>query len=284
MERLTTGVDEILADSDGTAPIDAEGLTSCARSRMRGATAGMAEGGRRLDGLLAMSAQLFEMRVAAERRTARRTAGTGASRRSATATATAAARRGGCIELMLLAGEAVAQYAEDEGVPLVYRRQAMREIDAAEVDELPAGPAARGRSSAARRRRPPARGGAGLGLDRYAQCTSPIRRYGDLAIHHQIKAAIREIPPFLTASSSRLDAEAGARQLERAANARWLTEFLRRRAGQPLRAVVLGAHMDSRRSEEGAAAGARSDRRPQERARPQAGRRFRSRPTDWGAV
>ena len=40
-----------------------------------------------------------------------------------------------------------------------------------------------------------------------------------------------------------------ARQLERAANARWLTEFLRRRAGQPLRAVVLGAHMDSRRSE-----------------------------------
>ena len=48
VERLTyAGVDEILADRDGTAPIDAEGLTSCARLRMRRAASRMAEGGRR---------------------------------------------------------------------------------------------------------------------------------------------------------------------------------------------------------------------------------------------
>ena len=261
VERLTyAGVDEILADRDGTAPIDAEGLTTlraledAARRRLEWRKAGGA-----LDGLLGdASAQLPEMRVAAERRDGEEDGWhvSVAPLRDGDGDGGGAARRL-VSELMLLAGEAVAQYAEAEGVPLVYRRQAMREIDAAEVDELPAGPC---RTWAVLRGQAPsttgseaAPGHAGLGLDRYAQCTSPIRRYGDLAIHHQIKAALRgEIPPFLDGELLTLSTPkrgAGARQLERAANARWLTEFLRRRAGQPLRAVVLGAHMDSRRSE-----------------------------------
>ena len=261
VERLTyAGVDEILADRDGTAPIDAEGLTTlraledAARRRLEWRKAGGA-----LDGLLGdASAQLPEMRVAAERRDGEEDGWhvSVAPLRDGDGDGGGAARRL-VSELMLLAGEAVAQYAENEGVPLVYRRQAMREIDAAEVDELPAGPC---RTWAVLRGQAPsttgseaAPGHAGLGLDRYAQCTSPIRRYGDLAIHHQIKAAMRgEIPPFLDGELLTLSTPkrgAGARQLERAANARWLTEYLRRRAGQPLRAVVLGAHMDSRRSE-----------------------------------
>ena len=144
-----------------------------------------------------------------------------------------------------------------EGVPLVYRRQAMREIDAAEVDELPAGPC---RTWAVLRGQAPsttgseaAPGHAGLGLDRYAQCTSPIRRYGDLAIHHQIKAALRgEIPPFL-------DGELLTLSTPKRAPARASSSARRTRGGSPSssaaapasrsRAVVLGAHMDSRRSE-----------------------------------
>ena len=140
-------------------------------------------------------------------------------------------------ELMLLAGEAVAQYAEDEGVPLVYRRQAMREIDAAEVDELPAGPP-RGRCSAARRRRPPAR--------RRRRATRASASIGTRSARRRSAiSATRDPPPDQGGAARRdpallgrraphaVDAQAGRRRApaRRAANARWLTEFLRRRAG-----------------------------------------------------
>jgi len=88
----------------------------------------------------------------------------------------------------------------------------------------------------------------GLGLDAYTQCTSPIRRYGDLGVHYQIKAFLRGEPlpfPKPDGEQSRLVAmtrEAGGlqRRLERAANAYWLREYLRRAAGESLDAVVLG--------------------------------------------
>ena len=90
------------------------------------------------------------------------------------------------------------------------------------------------------------------------QVTSPIRRYADLALHHQLKAHLRGEPlPFPAgeggASTQKsqllsLAADGGqlARTLERSANAYWLAEFLRRGAGSPLRATVLGKDGRSR--------------------------------------
>ena len=117
VERLTyAGVDEILADRDGTAPIDAEGLTTlraledAAARRLEWRKAGGA-----LDGLLGdASAQLPEMRVAAERRDGEEDGWhvSVAPLRDGDGDGGGAARRL-VSELMLLAGEAVAQYAED---------------------------------------------------------------------------------------------------------------------------------------------------------------------------
>jgi exoribonuclease-2 len=94
----------------------------------------------------------------------------------------------------------------------------------------------------------------GLGLDLYVQATSPVRRYADLAVHHQIKAHLRgDALPFpgndSDASSNagntllRLAQNGGilSRQLECAANDYWLKEFLRRRGTQPIQALVLSS-------------------------------------------
>lgn len=104
----------------------------------------------------------------------------------------------------------------------------------------------------------------GLGLDAYVQATSPVRRYGDLAVHYQVKAFLRggagDLP--FTAGGAEVDGgdgtekedivslsrEAGtvARQLERTANDYWLREFLRRRAGEPVKVFILGADRKKR--------------------------------------
>lgn len=91
----------------------------------------------------------------------------------------------------------------------------------------------------------------GLGLDLYVQATSPVRRYADLAVHHQIKAHLRgDALPFPVNESDpssnallRLAQNGGtlSRQLERPANDYWLKEFLRRRGTQPIQALVLSS-------------------------------------------
>lgn len=80
------------------------------------------------------------------------------------------------------------------------------------------------------------------------QVTSPIRRYSDLAVHYQIKAFLRgdTLPfPLLADGQSHIltfarDGGVLQRKLERSANEYWLREFLRRCAGQPIEAIVLG--------------------------------------------
>ena len=67
-------------------------------------------------------------------------------------------------------------------------------------------------------------------------------------MHYQIKAALRGEPlPFPKRDGEQslivtMAREGGAlqRKLERAANAYWLKEYLRRLAGEPLSAIVLG--------------------------------------------
>jgi len=95
-------------------------------------------------------------------------------------------------EMMILAGEVAARYAHENQLPLPFRNQPQPELPPQEeLMLLPAGPV---RSCAIRRCMPRSElsltpsGHASLGLETYAQVTSPIRRYSDLLAHFQIKA------------------------------------------------------------------------------------------------
>lgn len=107
-------------------------------------------------------------------------------------------------EAMILAGAVVAGYGQEHGLALPYRSQLPAELPPdAELNALPAGPV---RHAALKRCL--SRGHTGtqpsphfsLGLDAYAQATSPIRRYGDLLVQRQLWAQQQGEPP--------LDAEA----------------------------------------------------------------------------
>lgn len=105
-------------------------------------------------------------------------------------------------EMMILAGEAMGLLGGGQHLPLPYRGQPEPVLpEQAELDSVPEGPCQaimlRNRMirSVTTARAPVPH--AGLGLAAYVQITSPIRRYGDLLAHWQIKAQLRgEPPPF----------------------------------------------------------------------------------------
>lgn len=97
-------------------------------------------------------------------------------------------------EMMVLCGEVVADFGAARGVPLPYRGQQVAEVspEAAEVLQSLQGP-----SLAAHLRLTMNRSNtnctapiphAALGLLGYVQFSSPIRRYGDLLAHYQVRA------------------------------------------------------------------------------------------------
>ncbi len=143
-------------------------------------------------------------------------------------------------EMMILAGEVAARYGQQHNLPMLFRAQQQPELPPEEeLMRLPGGPV---RSCALRRCMPrsevsltPFRH-ASLGLDTYAQVTSPIRRYGDLLAHFQIKAHLRgETLPFPVAKMQEIilsltPAVQDAVLLERQSNRYWILEYLRRNA------------------------------------------------------
>jgi hypothetical protein len=94
-------------------------------------------------------------------------------------------------ELMLLANEAIAMYGVANDIPMPFRSQDVQEVTDLELDCTPEGPcrswlAIRSTSRSRVSSTPDPHGG--LGLDMYVQATSPVRRYADFALHHQLKA------------------------------------------------------------------------------------------------
>lgn len=91
-------------------------------------------------------------------------------------------------EMMILAGELLAEWSKNHAIPMMYAHQ-----DATE--ELPE---SKGVSGAWVIRKAMKRAGYsllpkphfGLGLNSYCQCTSPLRRYLDLLNHQQIRAQL----------------------------------------------------------------------------------------------
>jgi exoribonuclease-2 len=151
-------------------------------------------------------------------------------------------------ESMVLAGEVAAGFCREAGVPAIYRRQPEPEA----LPPIPSGGAAdpvlvRAVRRCLKRGEASLKPGGhyALGLAAYAQISSPLRRYQDLAVHRQIAARLRgEPPPYsaeelqrIAASTER--AEADARRAERAAGEYWLLKYLEERVGQELPAVVV---------------------------------------------
>ncbi len=156
-------------------------------------------------------------------------------------------------EMMILTGEVGARYGEANELPLPYRGQPQPELPPEEeLMQLEGGWV---RDSAIRRCMTRSEMGtnpvrhATLGLDRYCQVTSPIRRYTDLMGHFQIKAHLRGEPlPFPGTDLSEMIMSASnaayeAVQVERQTKRYWATEYLRRQTeenrGQSWEAVVV---------------------------------------------
>lgn len=84
-----------------------------------------------------------------------------------------------------------------------------------------------------------------LGLDRYSQVTSPIRRYTDLLAHFQLKAHLRGEPlPFSSTEMTELTQGAStaayeAVLVERQTKRYWSLEYLRRYPDEVWSAMLL---------------------------------------------
>ena len=90
-------------------------------------------------------------------------------------------------EAMILAGEGAARFAFKNGIPFPYVSQEAPDIP----KDIPEGLAGQFRLRKCMRRRnvsvtPSQHAGMGLGM--YSQVTSPLRRYGDLIAHEQLRA------------------------------------------------------------------------------------------------
>jgi exoribonuclease II len=152
-------------------------------------------------------------------------------------------------EMMILAGEVAAKFAQTNNIPIPYRYQEQPELPPLDtLMQLPSGPV---REFAICRCMTKGSLGlyasrhSGLGLDAYAQVTSPIRRYSDLLAHWQIKAFLLGEPlPFtaemLTAILQAIDpAIWDANQVEKQSVRYWSLEYLRRNKDVVWEALML---------------------------------------------
>ena len=133
-------------------------------------------------------------------------------------------------EAMVMAGEAAARFALERGLPFPFTTQ--ESTDAA--DRQPAGLAAMYALRRTLRPRqyssqPGAHGG--LGLEVYAQVTSPLRRYLDLVAHQQLRACLRggdplEAQAIIERVGAAEAAAQGIRRAERLSREHWTVVYL----------------------------------------------------------
>jgi exoribonuclease-2 len=130
---------------------------------------------------------------------------------------------------MLMAGEAAAHFALEQDMPFPFTTQ-----DPPDTDERPDDMA--GMFGLRRFLKPSAYSGvpaphAGLGLDVYAQVTSPLRRYLDLVAHQQLRAHLRgesllEAGALLERVGAAAAVSRDVRRAERLARRHWTLVYL----------------------------------------------------------
>lgn len=133
-------------------------------------------------------------------------------------------------ECMILAGEGAAKFAFKNNIPFPFISQEAPEIPS----DVPEGLAGQYRLRRCMRKRnvgvtPSAH--ASMGLNMYSQVTSPLRRYGDLIAHQQLRAFIKGEPLIdkdeLLVRVAAGDASArAAKQAERNSNTHWILVYL----------------------------------------------------------
>jgi exoribonuclease-2 len=154
-------------------------------------------------------------------------------------------------EWMIWANAMAARWALDHGVPMIYRAQDPPEDPDLQGQILAYDPLRWGQWTRLLRRthlstHPKAH--AGLGLEAYVQISSPLRRYADLVLGRQLRAALRgEAPPYegmalLEVLATAEAAESRMRALEARASRYWMLVWLSRQELTSYEAVVLGRH------------------------------------------
>lgn len=145
-------------------------------------------------------------------------------------------------EAMVMAGEAIANYALSQNIPVPFATQ-----PAPDKVETPEGLAA---MYAYRRKMKPSRSStqegvhAGLGLTCYTRTTSPLRRYLDLVVHQQLRAHLdgRELLSFKQVGERIAAVEplnGAIRRAERLSNTHWKLIHLKRNPTWQGEAVVV---------------------------------------------
>lgn len=133
-------------------------------------------------------------------------------------------------EFMVTSNFVAARFAAENRIPVIYRVQ----------------PELRGEAQRPRLSLYPEYH-AGVGLDYYAQFSSPIRRYADLVLQRQLVASLSKastqpysVEELLTVLAGAENAEAGGRELERRAKRYWTLRYLQENAlDSTLEAVAL---------------------------------------------
>ncbi len=146
-------------------------------------------------------------------------------------------------ECMTLAGWAAAIFADDLELALPFATQDPPHRSSLPGESMPAQWARR--KTLSRTRFQPLLGPhSGMGLDAYAQATSPMRRYLDLVVHQQLRAAILEGETLTGKDIAARVAEsqmasAATRTAEREARRHWTLVSMSRQPERVYRAVVV---------------------------------------------
>jgi exoribonuclease-2 len=128
-------------------------------------------------------------------------------------------------EFMVLSNFVAARYAASNRIPIIYRVQP--QLGGGDIASM------RPRLSLHPEYH------AGIGLDFYAQLSSPIRRYADLVLQRQLlgalanhdhEAPIYNVDELLAVLAGAENAEASGRELERRAKRYWILRYLERHA------------------------------------------------------
>lgn len=136
-------------------------------------------------------------------------------------------------EAMLMTGEAVTHYAQAHELAIPYSTQdADSEVYTITETTLSAMFAKRRLMKPSQYKSEPGRH-TGLGMEQYAQATSPLRRYTDLLVHQQLRAHLRGDPVMDSQTLMARMAEASlsmraVRTAERLSNKHWTLVYLRR--------------------------------------------------------